>query len=115
MLLIVHQCFLMTLSRKIIVFEQTLQTNNKFCFYISLPLYSLFAFRKVKLTFQINESEVNSIFSSLHFPYDINCSNSLFQVFLCTFLIPHHRRTRYVEKAFPYIIITLSSPSLLLD
>ena len=30
MLLIVHQCFLMTISRKIIVFKPTLQTTNKF-------------------------------------------------------------------------------------
>ena len=30
MLLIVHQCFLMTLSRKITVFKQPLQTTNKF-------------------------------------------------------------------------------------
>ena len=30
MLLIVHQCFLMTLSRKIIVFKQSLQATNKF-------------------------------------------------------------------------------------
>ena len=30
MLLIVHQCFLMTLSCKIIVFKLTLQTTNKF-------------------------------------------------------------------------------------
>ena len=30
MLLIVQQCFLMTLSRKIIVFKPTLQTTNKF-------------------------------------------------------------------------------------
>ena len=32
MLLIVHHCFLMTLSRKIIVYKQTLQTTNKFFF-----------------------------------------------------------------------------------
>ena len=30
MLLIVHQCFLMTLSRQIVVFKPTLQTTNKF-------------------------------------------------------------------------------------
>ena len=30
MLLFVRQCFLLTLSRKIIVFKQTLQTTNKF-------------------------------------------------------------------------------------
>ena len=32
MLLIVHQCFLMTLSPKLIVFKPTLQTTNKFFF-----------------------------------------------------------------------------------
>ena len=32
MLLIVHQCFLMMLSRKIIVRKATLQTTNKFFF-----------------------------------------------------------------------------------
>ena len=31
-MLIVHQCFLMTLSRKIIVFKPTLQTTNMFFF-----------------------------------------------------------------------------------
>ena len=30
MLIIVHQCFLMTLSRKIIIFKPTLKTTNKF-------------------------------------------------------------------------------------
>ena len=32
MLLIVHECFLMQLSRKIIVFKPTLQKTNKFFF-----------------------------------------------------------------------------------
>ena len=34
MLLIVHQCFLMMLSRKIIVRKTTLQTTNKFFAYL---------------------------------------------------------------------------------
>ena len=43
MLLIVHQCFLMTLSRKIIVFKQTLQTTNKFFIFFILTYFYYFS------------------------------------------------------------------------
>ena len=41
MLLIVHQCFLVMLSRKIIVCKATLQTTNKFLNYFFFPLVIL--------------------------------------------------------------------------
>ena len=47
MLLIVHQCFLMMLSRKIIVRKATLQTTNKFFALIVTTKIELLIFRVV--------------------------------------------------------------------
>ena len=46
MLLIVRQYFLMTLSRKIIVFKPTLQTTNKFVFNVLCPCSVLRCLRR---------------------------------------------------------------------
>ena len=82
MLLIVHQCLLMTLSRKIIVFKPTLQTTNKFYFlteylddlkksiYFDKSFYSKFLVKfhvsapNVTLLFTI-ELYINFVFSYL--------------------------------------------------
>ena len=52
MLLIVHQRFLMTLSRKIIIFEPTLQTTNKFFFMKGTTGKFLF-FNEITITFAV--------------------------------------------------------------
>jgi hypothetical protein len=57
MLLIVHQCFLVILSHKIIFFKQTLQTTNKFFFFNIIFLW-VFEVRLLETLSNIWELEV---------------------------------------------------------
>ena len=66
MLLIVHQCYLMMLSRKIIVFKPTLQTTNR--------LFFGKRFRK-PLAFSANQATIttNKVFCGVVAPATLRC------------------------------------------
>ena len=82
MLLIVYQCFLMTLSRKIIVFKPTLQTTNKFFFFFPFKICPKQMFACGKMI-QSNASEEADIFPE-YITNDINAW--LFMVRVATLL-----------------------------